>query len=260
MTRVWQRILLATLLSVLFLPRDVCAQSVAVRYKEGSSRGFLLLRSETGEIIAHGDLIQSVRGDRVTHRLVFHFYDGSIHDELSVFSQRQVFKLIRHHLVQKGPAFEHPTDLLIDVAAGSITYLASDHGKETRETEHPDLPADVANGMVLTVMKNIPPDAHRTTVSLIVLAPKPRRVKLHIEPEIEEPFLIGKSTLKALRYRVKVEIGGIAGVAAPLLGKQPPDTHVWVLPGAAPAFIRSDGPLAQGGPVWRIDLASPVWP
>ena len=34
---------------------------------------------------------------------MFHFKDGSTHDEEAVFSQQQDFRLIRDHLVQKGP-------------------------------------------------------------------------------------------------------------------------------------------------------------
>ena len=59
---------------------------------------------------------------------------------------------------------------------------------------------------------------------------------------------------------VKVEIGGAAGVVAPLVGKQPPDTHIWILEGEMPVFLRSDGPQFEGGPIWRIELTSPVWP
>jgi hypothetical protein len=44
-----------------------------------------------------------------------------------------------------------------------------------------------------------------------------------------------------------------------LLGKQPSDAHVWILDGDAPAFVRAEQPLYAGGPVWRIDLASPQW-
>ena len=64
----------------------------------------------------------------------------------------------------------------------------------------------------------------------------------------------------ATHYVVKVEIGGVSGLLAPLLGKQPPDTQVWILPGEAPAFVKSEGPLYLGGPLWRIELTSPVWP
>jgi len=40
------------------------------------------------------------------------------------------------------------------------------------------------------------------------------------------------------------------------MGKQPADTHVWVLGGEAPAFVKAEGPLYVGGPIWRIQLAS----
>ena len=63
-----------------------------------------------------------------------------------------------------------------------------------------------------------------------------------------------------MHYVVKVEVGGLTGVFASLLGKQPPDTHVWILEGEAPAFVRSEGALALGGAIWRIELVSPVWP
>src|SRR5207245_293785 len=39
---------------------------------------------------------------------------------------------------------------------------------------------------------------------------------------------------------------------------QPPDSHVWVLGGAAPAFVKFEGPLYQGGPIWSIELAKPA--
>ncbi len=69
-----------------------------------------------------------------------------------------------------------------------------------------------------------------------------------------------RSSRLSWHYVVKVELGGIAGVVALVVGKQPPDSHVWILGGEAPAFVRSEAPLYSGGPVWRIELASPVWP
>jgi hypothetical protein len=43
------------------------------------------------------------------------------------------------------------------------------------------------------------------------------------------------------------------------VGKQPPDTHVWILGGDAPTFVKFEGPLYSGGPVWRIELSSPAY-
>jgi len=118
------------------------------------------------------------------------------------------------------------------------------------------LPPDVANGLLLTLMKDIKPSVPRTTVSMVATTPKPRLVKLAILPQGEEPFTIGRFRHTAMRYVVKVEIGGLTGFLARLMGKQPADTHVWVLGGEPPAFVKAEGPLYVGGPIWRIQLAS----
>ena len=94
-------------------PEALPAESVGVRHTEGVVHGFLVLRTLEGITLAHGDLIQVAQGDQVTSELVFHFKDGSIHDETVVFSQRRSFRLLSYHLVQKGPAFQHPMDVLI---------------------------------------------------------------------------------------------------------------------------------------------------
>jgi len=43
---------------------------------------------------------------------------------------------------------------------------------------------------------------------------------------------------------------------ASLFGKEPPDTNVWILEEEGPAFVKSEGPLCRGCPVWRIELVS----
>jgi len=113
--------------------------------------------------------------------------------------------------------------------------------------------------MILTLLKNMRPDLPQTTVSMVAATPKPRLVKLLISAEGEESFSVGGSRHKATRYVVKVEIGGAAGLLAPLVGMQPQDIHVWILGGDAPAFVKLEGPLYLGGPIWRIELTSPVW-
>jgi len=82
-------------------------------------------------------------------------------------------------------------------------------------------------------------------------------VKLVISREGEGSFSVGGSSYKTTRYVVKT--GGVAGLLAPLVGKQPQDTHVWILDGDAPAFVKLEGPLYLGGPIWRIELTSPLW-
>ncbi len=181
-------------------PAAVSAESVAVRYVEGLSRGFLVVRTQDGQMIAEGDLSQAAHGDRVTSRMTFRFKDRSVEDETTIFSERGTFRLVRDHVLQKGPAFKHPMETSIDAMTGQVVVHYTD-------------------------------DVH-----------------LVITPQGEESFSTGISKHKAIDYDVKVEIGGAAGLVARLLGKQPPDTHVWVLLGEAPTSVGLEGPFYEGGP------------
>jgi len=235
-------------------------EPVRVRHTEGLVHGFLTLKTLDGTMLADGDLLQSAVGSRVTSRLVFHFKDGSLHDETAIFSQRQTFRLLSDHLVQKGKSFPQPLDMSIDALKGQVTVrYTDDQGEEKVAAEQLNLPVDLANGLILTLLKNARSDAPPKTVGFVAATPKPRLVKLAISTAGEDSFSTGTTARKAMHYVLKVEVGGVAGVVAPLIGKQPPDSHVWILGGEAPAFVKSEQPLFNGGPVWRIELTSPVW-
>ncbi len=243
----------AALLQPIALPVD----TVPVRHTEGVSHGFLVLRTLKGSTIADGQLAQDAVGDQVTNHLTFRFKDGSIYEETTIFSQRGAFRLLSDRLVQRGPSFKYPMETSIDTSTGQVTVrYTNNNGKEKILTQRLELPPDVANGLLFTLLKNIQSSVPRTTVSMVAITPKPRLVKLAILPVGEEPFSIGSHQHKAWHYVVKVEIGGAAGLLAHLLGKQPPDAHVWVLAGEAPAFVKFKGQLYAGGPIWEIQLAS----
>jgi hypothetical protein len=253
--------ILKILISASLLAALAVSAPVPVRHIEGLVHGFLSVSALDGTPLAQGDLVQFSANDRVTNHLVFHFKDGSIHDETAVYSQRGSFRLLTYHLIQKGPTFGHHTDLSFDTSSGNVTvHHTEKDGKEKVFTDRLDLPPDLSNGLTLTLLKNLRPNDPPTTVSMLATTPKPRLVKLAISTQGEEPFTTSGAKRMAMRYVIKVEIGGIAGKIAPLLGKQPPDIHVWVLGGEAPAFVKMEGPLFYGGQIWRIELASPVWP
>jgi hypothetical protein len=142
---------------------------------------------------------------------------------------------------------------------GIVTVRSTDNGKEKVKTDHLELPPDLANGLLLNILKNVPTDTAETKVSYLVATPKPQLVKLVISPQGEETFSAAGASYGATRYVIKVKLGGLTGVVARLTGRQPEDVHVWILAGKAPAFVRMEGPLYQGGPVWTIELTSPVW-
>jgi hypothetical protein len=234
----------------------VSADPVPVRRTQGTFHGFLVLKTLEGATLAAGDLIQVAHGNRVTSRLTFHFRDGSLDDQTTIFTQHDVFRLISNHHVQRGPSFPHPLDMFIDAATGQITSRDKD-GKSTQD--HLDLPADIANGLPLTLLLNLDPAAPPTRFTMIAPAEKPRLIHLLVTGEGEDSLIIGGLRHKATNFRIKIELGGVTGLVAPIVGKQLSDIHVWVLGGDAPAFVREEGQFYEGGPVWRIELTAPVF-
>jgi hypothetical protein len=235
------------------------AETVAVRYPDGAVHGFLALRAQDGKLLADGDLNQTVRGDRVTAHLVFRFKDGSVHEQTTVYSQRDRFRLISDRVVQKGPAFPQPMEMVIDTAAGRATVSYADgNGEMKREAEEIEMPPDLANGIVGKLLMNAKAGAIPKSLSFIAATPTPRLVKLLVSQAGREPLSIAGGTRQAIHYVLKVDIGGLAGVLAPVVGKQPPDSHVWIVPDDVPAFVGAEQPLYTGGPIWRIEVTSPV--
>lgn len=250
---------LLTTFILLLLSSRLLADPVAVKYKEGTVHGYLAIRALGGKLLGAADLIQTIRGERLTSHLTYRFRDGSIDDETAVFSQRGVFRLISDHHVQKGPLFPKPVDLMIQATTGEVTVRYKDKDQEKVETSHLDLPPDLANGIMLDVLKNISPNTKETKLSYLVASPKPRLITISVTPEGEDTFLSAGVRHKAIRFNLHLKLGGFAGLIAPAIGKSPPDAKAWVSAGKVPAFIRSEQPLFLDGPVLRTELISPVW-
>jgi hypothetical protein len=238
---------------------ELNAEPIKVRHVEGVTFGFLVLRSLAGEPLAYGELKQVLNreGGTVLDDLQFRFKDGSYYREITKFTQRGEFRLVSDQVIQKGPSFKEDTESWIEAATGKITVRTGHDGKEKWTTKHLDLPPDVANGLLFILVKNIDPSAPETTVSMVAASTSPRLVELHIFPAQERTFKLGTVAYKAQHFVIKVKIKGVAGAIAPIIGKQPPDTDVWIVKSEAPAFIESEGPLSQDTPVWRIQVTGP---
>jgi hypothetical protein len=248
-----------TIFGALILASELlAAEQVTVRHTEGVTHGFLALRTLDGSLLADGDLIETLSGADVTSRLVFKFKDGSLYDETTVFSQRGHFQFVSDHLVQRGPSFPHEIDLTIRTPR-TVRVRYSEDGKPKEDAGDFALPDDVANGVILALLKNVDPKAPPQSFSYVAATPKPRLVKLALTVAGNERFTTGAESRTAVHYVLKVDLGGLTGLLAGLFGKQPPDSHVWILADEVPAFVKSEQPLYTGGPVWRIELVSPVW-
>jgi hypothetical protein len=242
----------------LLTPAPTWAEQIPVHHVEGVTFGFLTLRDTAGQIIADGYLQQSAKPGTgvITNDVQFHFRDGSLYREITKFTQRGVFHLISNQVTQKGPAFKRDSESLIEVGSGKVMYRTSENGKQKQSVKQLKLPADVSNGMLSILTKNINP-AVESTVSMVAMSDKPRIVKLIFRPAEEQAVRFGKLEFKTQHYVMKVKIEGAAGKIAPLIGKQPPDAQFWVVKSEAPTFVAFEGPLGQDTPVWRIEFGAP---
>ena len=229
---------------------------VEVRFPEGITHGFLLLRSAAGQIMAQGDLLQTAHADRVESRMVFRFKDGSLHDETAVFSQHSVFTLLSYRLMQRGPSFPEPMDVSFDREHGSYQVKSTHKGREKTSSGPIDLPPDAYNGMIALILKNLPPKRTQS-VHFVAFSPTPRIVRLDLVPGGDQSVRIGEQEGSGVRYAIKTNLGTVMGVVAAVLGKTPPDFECVIWTKDVPAFVRCDAPLRLNGPVYRIELAAP---
>lgn len=242
------------------LARVGSPEPIPTRYQQGSLHGFLLVKSPQGKVIGAGEVMQVAQGSEIHSRLVFRFKDGSLDEESVVFSERDVLHLVSDHHVQKGPSFPAPLNITINVPRQAVKWQQTKNGRVESHTEHLDLPNDLANGMIPLVLDNLAADGGEKTVSFLVSTPKPRIVKLSFKPGGQDRFTVGGLAYSATRYDIHVDLGGFAAILAPLIGKQPPDLHGWVVSGQVPCFAKIEGPFYEGGPIWTVEIASPVWP
>jgi hypothetical protein len=226
------------------------AEPVSVRFTEGIGRGFPVLRDTKGDKIAQGDLVQIARGDRVENRLTFRFRDGSFYEETVVFSQRDVFTLLSYRLVQRGPSFPESLEATVDRETGRYTvrYKSDEDSPEEVVKGKFEMPEDAYNGLLCTVMKNLPTGSS-ATVQIIAFTPKPRVVKMLLMPASADTVMMSETAVPSTRFLVKPQLG----LFASLLVAEIPDIKIWVSGGEAPAFLRFEGPLYFMGPIWRID-------
>lgn len=233
--------------------------AVPVRFTEGTVHGFLRLTTESGAVLAHGDLLQLVSADGIATRMVFHFDDGSVFEEAVTFTEQDVFIMKTYHLVESGPAFAADLDATLS-RAGAYVVQSTSH-KDGREHDYSGtlaMPGDVYNGMIPTITKNVSPRAN-TTVHLVAFMPEPRMIALELSPSRSENVRLGTREEAVVDFALKPKLGLFLQLAAKVTGKLPPDSHVWLVTDGVPAFVRSEGPL-YSGPVWRIALTSPEAP
>jgi hypothetical protein len=240
---------------------DLFAAPVEVLYPEGVSEGFVTLKTLDGKKIADGELSQVTTGaERLASRLTFRFADGSLYDETVTFSQKKHLTLLSYQLTQRGPSFPEPLTISLNGETGQYQIRQEEKASDKRTISgRIDLPPDVYNGMIVTVLKNLRGKAG-ASVHMVVFNPKPRVYAVDLTLlENEDTRNTTRKEIKATaaHYILRPRLGWFLGTLASLFGKTPPDYHFWLIKRDAPAFVRFEGSFYPNGPTWRIEQVSP---
>jgi hypothetical protein len=191
---------------------------------------------------------------------VFTFKDGSLHDEKVIFSQQRVFKMLRYHLIQRGPSF--PDQIEVSINRGTAEYKVRSKAGAVEKEEMLagtfTLPQDVYNGIFVTMLLNLPKGASGT-VNFLAFTPKPEIIKLALNLKGEHTVRIGDLSRKAIHYVFQPDIGMFRELLGKVTGKIPNQFHYdcWILDDEVPSFVQFEGPLQLMGPIMRIELVSP---
>lgn len=248
-----------SLVFCLFVARDsIGADPVPAHLRQGSGHIFLALRGEDGKTLAAGESVQTVEDPTVTAQTVFHFRDGSVDEETTIFEQDHNLRLLSDHRIQRGPAFPHPRETTIDAASGRVTIHDLESDKTT--IEKMVLPTDLANGIVTQILQNIPKDTPEISVSYVLPTSKPLLATLVISRAGEDTYSLAGMPETASKIAIKIKLGGLAGFFAPILGKEPKVTYAWMAGGKVPMFIRIQTQFYEGAPLWTIEQTRPLWP
>ncbi len=100
---------------------------------------------------------------------------------------------------------------------------------------------------MLPILKNLPPGTSATG-HMLAFTPKPYRLVTEQRAEGEDKFVVGDFGRTATRYLVKLELRGLTGVVASVIGKDPPDLRYWITTGPAPWVREARGTDVPEGP------------
>ena len=155
-----------------------------------------------------------------------------------------MFRLLAYKLIQKGPSFPEASEVSFDRASGR--YRAQTGIDEPVEGTL-EMPEDLYNGMTGMLLRNLPAS---TTAGghIYAFTPKPRLLRSTMRPEGEDKYFVGDTSHTATRYLVTMEIGGLTGVVASVLGKDPPDLRFWISTGTRASLLAVPGRDVPEGP------------
>jgi hypothetical protein len=224
---------------------------IAVRVSPEEIRHPLKVFNEDGEPCGIGQYIQTV------------VQDGLVKVELRINLPEE--RTVRQVVEMKQNGFLQPVRFVqehifertirryeMDFESGHAVcrnQKGSDISKEEAFLEFEEA-TTFAGVMLIAVALNFPEDESELDLNAVVFAPEPKVVRLRMSREHSENLSIGNSLLPAVKYLLSPVLPPFVDI---FLGSSL-DQAFWFSKSTHPRFLRFEGSIEPGGPLYRIDL------
>lgn len=245
--------------AVLALTLAGSAGAVELRWREGTVRGYpVMVDPSSGKVVAWGEHVQRVFGNRLTVSTVFDFGDGRRVEEQTEFEQGRDLSQ-RKWLWREEVKGDIRRMFQVDFTTGQASAMKVENGKRDEWNGKVDVkPGETFAGAgFMFALKNV---AERLrggeTVELTAVAftPKPRAVKVKVFNQGRETVHVAGRDLPADHFVIRPEVPWFAKAFV-----KAPDNHLWFHRVPPTAFLLAEGPLMEpGDAVIRTEVEAPA--
>lgn len=211
--------------------------AVTVREPPATLHGFPSLSDLAGNVIADGELAQTLRGRTLRVRLRWAFRDGRTVVEEGEFE-------VGRQLVQRRFSWRESrggvelrrfeADLVAGKGSAARRRANGEVDRDEAELDLPEGGAFAGYGVALAVSQlGLAPGAE-AELGFVAFAPKPRVVTLGVKREGEERIVAHGRTIPTDRYELRAKLPFPISVVV-----DPPDAHLWFTRAPPAALVRA---------------------
>jgi hypothetical protein len=232
------------------------ARPVEVTSLSGAAHGYPAYRDSNGKMLAEGEFMQWVEGDRLHVKLTYRFKNGAHIEEKATFLQER-------ELIQQDWSWRESKDeqVIREFGVNFESKTATAQKREKNEVKHWEESVEVEPGktfagfgftLALQNLRKRLLSGERIELKGIGFTPKPRMVPVQLSHVGVDRMEMSGRTLKGDHFVLHPDLPAIAKLFV-----RTPDTHVWLTHPAPAGFLRWEGPVAEPNDrIVRVDLVS----
>ncbi|HLL55001.1 MAG TPA: hypothetical protein VK447_15710 [Myxococcaceae bacterium] len=235
------------------------AAAVELRWREGTVRGYpVMVDPATGKVVAWGEHVQRVVGNRLLVSTVFKFNDGRrIEEQLELDQGQQLSQ--RKWLWREKVGGDLRREFRVDFTTGQASAIKVENATRQEWKGKVDVKAGeaFAGAGFMFAIKNVTErlrEGESVELTAVAFMPKPRTVKVKVFAQGKDTVRVAGRNLPADHIIVRPQVPWVAKAFVKV-----PDHHLWFHSTPPAAFLRAEGMLMEPSDmVVRTEVEAPV--